>query len=101
MIRHIVLWKLDNSYSTQEKNEIKKQLKDKLTHLTKVINELVTLEVCFNSEKAAESNYDIMLDSTFKSMDDLKIYQEHPEHVKVGSFIKSLKVQRSAIDFEF
>jgi hypothetical protein len=101
MIRHIVLWKLDSSYSTEEKNDIKKQLEVKLTHLLSIIDQLSYLEVSFNSEKATDSNYDIMLDSAFESMEDLKIYQEHPEHVKVGAYIKSLKAQRAAIDYEY
>jgi hypothetical protein len=101
MVRHTVLWKLDSSYSGEEKKEIQKQLEDKLTHLIGVIDQLSFLEVSFNSDQAVESNFDIMLDSAFESFEDLKIYQEHPEHVKVGSYIKSLKVQRAAIDFEY
>jgi hypothetical protein len=101
MIRHIVLWKLDSSYSNDEKKEIKKQLKDKLTHLLGVINQLSFLEVNFNAEKALESNFDIMLNSSFESFEDLQIYQDHPEHIKVGAYIKSLKVQRAAIDYEY
>jgi hypothetical protein len=101
MIRHVVLWKLDNSYSTEEKNEIKKQLNDKLSHLVGNIEQLCFLEVSFNSEDAVQSNFDIMLDSAFETIKDLQIYQEHPEHIKVGEYIKSLKLQRAAIDYEY
>jgi len=99
MIRHIVLWKLDTSYSSEEKTKIKKQLKDMLLHLQGKIDQLQTIEVNFNSENAAASNYDIMLDSSFESFYDLKIYQEHAEHLKVVDYIKTLKLQRTAIDF--
>jgi hypothetical protein len=101
MVRHIVLWKLDDSYSKEEKTEIKKQLNDKLLHLVGIIDQLNFLEVSFNSENAVQSNFDIMLDSAFESFKDLQIYQEHPEHLKVAAFIKSLKLQRAAIDYEY
>jgi len=101
MIRHIVLWKLDNSYSTEEKAEIKKQLNSKLLHLNGKIDQLSYLEVSFNSEIANQTNFDIMLDSAFESMENLQIYQEHPEHVKVRDYIKTLKLNRAAIDYEY
>ena len=101
MIRHIVLWKLDSSYTVEEKKEIKKQLESKLNNLLGVIDQLSFLEVSFNSEAANDTNFDIMLDSGFESLEDLKIYQEHPEHLKVGAYIKSLKAQRAAIDYEY
>jgi hypothetical protein len=101
MVRHIVLWKLDNSYSDKEKTDVKKQLSDKLVHLLDKIDQLHFIEVNFNSEKAAPSNFDIMLDSAFETFDDLRTYQEHPEHIKVAEYIKSLKLQRTAIDYEY
>lgn len=101
MIRHLVLWKLDTSYSSEEKAMIKKQLKDMLLHLQVKIDKLKTIEVNFNSENAAASNYDIMLDTSFESFNDLKIYQENAEHLKVVEYIKTIQLQRTAIDYEY
>jgi hypothetical protein len=101
MIRHIVLWKLDDSYPADEKLKIKKQLKKMLLHLLDNIDELRHLEVNFNLEAAAPSNFDVLLDTEFESISDLKAYQVHPQHLKVVEYIKTLKLQRTAIDYEF
>ena len=101
MIRHIVMWKLDASYSSQEKIQLLGTLKEKLLQLKGKINELNSIAVHFNSEDAPELNFDIILDSSFDSMAALNAYQVHPEHLKVGEFVKSLRLQRACIDFEF
>jgi hypothetical protein len=101
MIRHIVLWKLDDSYSSDEKIKIKKQLKDMLLNLLDYIDELRSLEVNFNSEKAAPDNFDIMLNTNFDTLEDLKKYQVHQKHLKVVEYIKTLKLKKVAIDYEF
>ena len=99
MIRHIVLWKLDESYSTEEKTTIKTELRNKLLGLKNLVPELKEIAVCFNEEKANSTNFDVMLESEFTSLDDLQAYVVHPEHVKVGNYLKTLNVQRAAIDF--
>lgn len=101
MIRHIVLWKLDVSYSASEKNEILQTMQQKLRGLKDLIAQVKSLQVGVNDPSAPESNFDIMLDTTFDSLAALDEYQVHPEHIKVGAYIKSLKIQRSAIDYPF
>ena len=34
------------------------------------------------------------------SVDDLKVYQLHPEHLKVVDFVKTVSTERAAVDFE-
>lgn len=101
MIKHIVMWKLDESYSEAEKKSNAVELKDKLLGLDGKIDELVSIAVYLNSDKAPGTNFDIMLDTEFKNFDDLNIYQVHEEHLKVVSFVKSLKMQRVCVDYEF
>jgi hypothetical protein len=101
MIRHIVMWKLDSSYTIDEKTEIKKQLNNKLLHLLDEIDQVRFIEVNINAEKASQANFDIVLDSAFENMDDLKVYQDHPEHLKVVEYIKTLKLQKAAVDYEY
>ena len=54
-----------------------------------------------NDSEAPSVNYDIMLDTIFNSMNDLEEYQRHPAHMRVVEYIKSLKLQRAAIDYNF
>jgi hypothetical protein len=100
MIKHIVLWKLDESYSFEEKQNILEIFSDKLFNLVGKIEELKSLSVHLNSKEASSSNYDIMLETTFNSFIDLDTYQIHPEHQKVVEYVKSLKRQRACIDYE-
>jgi hypothetical protein len=101
MIKHIVLWKLDDGYSFTEKDNILKTFTEKLMGLSGKIDELKSLAVHLNSKEAASANYDILLETTFNSFVDLDAYQVHPEHQKVVEYVKSLKRQRACIDFEF
>lgn len=101
MIKHIVLWRLDASYSEEEKSDIMHEFRNRLAQLDKKITELLHLEVYFRDKTTSETNYDIILDSVFNSVEDLNTYQNHPEHLKVVAYGKTLKLQRAAIDFSF
>lgn len=100
MIKHIVLWKLDDSYTISEKDSLLKEFSQKLMALSGKIDELKSIKVYLNSKEAASANFDIMLETTFDSFVDLDAYQAHPEHQKVVEYVKSLKRQRACIDFE-
>lgn len=101
MVKHVVLWKLDARYSDKEKEIIRSEFRQKLLRLKDQITVLLNIEVYLKSEQASESNFDIMLDTVFNSLDDLNTYQLHPSHIKVVEYVKSLKLQRAAIDFQF
>jgi hypothetical protein len=100
MIKHIVMWKLKENDKENDKFENAKTIKNKLESLNGVIPEIKYIEVGVNSEKF-ENNYDVVLISEFDSFEDLDIYQKHPEHVKVGKFVKSVAEIRTAVDYEF
>lgn len=101
MIKHIVLWKLDESYNSAEKEAIKNALRKKLFDLQDDISELLHIEVYLNSPEALAKNYDIMLDTVFNSVEDMEAYQAHPSHQNVVKYVQSLKLQRAAIDYSF
>lgn len=101
MIKHIVMWKIDESYSSEEKAGIIEGMKKELLSLDGKIGELKSIMVLTNSPDAPESNYDVVLDTEFNSIDDLNAYQVHPEHKKVVAALSSSKKLRAAIDYEF
>ena len=41
-----------------------------------------------------------MLISDFDSVEDIAIYQEHPAHLEVAAFIRSVVASRASVDFE-
>ena len=46
-------------------------------------------------------SYDVVLVSEFKSLEDLNIYANHPEHLKAGEFVGKVREDRIAVDYEF
>lgn len=101
MIKHIVLFKLADEAEGNSKAENAAIIKQRLETLKDSIPEILKMEVSINHPDAPAGNYDIVLDSEFKNLDDLQIYITHPEHQKVGEFIVKVRTERAAIDYEF
>lgn len=99
MIKHIVMWKLEENAEGNTKLENAKIIKKKLEALVGIIPEIVELEVGIDILETNQS-YDVVLVSTFKSLEDLDIYAKHPEHVKVGEFVGKVRKDRIAVDYE-
>ena len=95
MIKHIILWNLQEGKNTEEnKNLIKvgvEALKDKIPGIIEI--EVIT-------EPVAGSNADIMLNSIFESEEALNNYQIHEEHVKIATFVRSVTCNRMCIDYK-
>ena len=98
MIRHIVLWKLADEADGRPKADNMKIMKEKLENLVYLIPELISAEVGLNLNG---EEYDAALTCTFQTMEDLKIYDSHPEHRKVREFITKIRISRVAVDYEF
>ena len=99
MIKHIILWKIDEKFSTEQKAKIMKDAKRELEALQGKISGL--LEITLQTDKLPSSNADMMLDSSFESEDALKAYQANPNHVAVANeFVRPYTSQRLCLDFE-
>lgn len=100
MIKHIVMWKLQELADGRNKLENAKIIKEKLEALVGIIPEIVKLEVGIDILGTSQS-YDVVLVSEFKKLEDLNIYANHPEHLKVGEFVGKVREDRIAVDYEF
>ena len=101
MIKHIVMWTIKEGQTSRIKFERMAELKARLLGLKDQINEIVSLEVFFKSPVAPDDNYDVILQSEFNSWAELDAYQKHPAHVEVAEYVKNIKQNRVAIDYEF
>ena len=99
MIKHIVLFSLAETAEGKTKNENALIIKQKLEALKLSIPQIRKMEVFVNADDAPAGNYDIVLDSEFNTMDEMKTYLTHPEHVKVAEFIGKVRTSRAAIDY--
>lgn len=99
MVKHIILWTLKDTLSAEEKEEVKKGIKEGLEGLKGKVPGIVDIKV--NIHGLASSNADLMLDSTFESEEALKAYATHPEHVAVADGkVRPYTAVRSCLDFE-
>lgn len=99
MIKHIILWTLKEEFTAEEKETIKQGIKEGLEGLAGVIPGL--LEIRVNTGRLPSSNADLMLDSTFESVEALKAYAVHPAHVEVADTkVRPYTALRSCLDFE-
>jgi hypothetical protein len=100
MIKHIVFFGLAENAEGKSKAENAKIIKYELENLTNFIPEIKKIEVGINTPNAPKTNYDIALYSEFENLEALDIYQEHPEHKRVASYIGKVKTSRAAVDYE-
>ena len=99
MVKHVILWNLKDSFSAEEKAQIKKDIKEALEDLVGKVPGL--LEVKVYTEGLESSNADLMLDSTLESPEALKGYAVHPVHVEVANTkVRPFTTSRSCLDFE-
>lgn len=95
MIKHIVLFKLkDNSPEQVNKTiAVLQGLKGK-------VEQLADLHIGRNTVETPRS-FDISLEATFRSPEDLQGYQVHPEHLKVIEHISEVREAQAVVDYEF
>ncbi len=95
MIKHIVAFKLKN---TNKEDNIQ-DLKSKLDRLPEVIPGVLTFETGKNISDRS-SAYDLVLISEFGSQNDLDMYRNHPEHLKVLDIIQQVVDDTVVVDYE-
>ncbi|MDD4969446.1 MAG: Dabb family protein [Paludibacter sp.] len=100
MIKHIVFFGLADNAEGKTKAENAQIIKTDLENLIHFIPEIKKIEVGINYPNVPKTNYDIALYSEFDNFEAVDIYQEHPEHKKVASYIGKVRVSRAAVDYE-
>ena len=99
MVKHVILWKLKEELSEEEKAAVKAGIKSGLEGLQGVVPGL--LEIYVYTEGLASSNADVMLDSSFTDAAALKGYAVHPAHVEVANTkVRPFAQIRLCMDFE-
>ncbi len=101
MVRHVILWKLNDELSAEEKQAIKSEMKSSLEGLLGKVPGLVEITIHIDG-RLESSNADVMLDSVLESPEALKGYATHPEHVAVAnSKVRPYTVVRTCLDYEY
>ena len=99
MVKHVIVWILKDEYSDTEKADIRKGIKEGLEGLKGKIPGIVDINVY--TEGLESSNGDLMLDSTFESVEALNGYTVHPAHVEVATTkVRPFVKFRSSFDYQ-
>jgi len=94
MIRHIVMFKVKE----ENKASICSDIKQQLASLPNKISHIKHFEIGIN-EKESDRAYDMVLNSSFDSWEDLSTYANHEAHLEVVAFIKQHCDKTRVVDF--
>ena len=100
MIKHVVFFRLKDNAENRNKMENALIMKRQLEELKNFIPFLKQSEVGINIPNAPKTDFDVCLQCTFETWEELNEYANHPEHLKVIEFITKIKEARSAVDYE-
>ena len=100
MVKHIILWRLREDLTAEEKDTVKRDIKAGLEGLAGRIPGLIYIEVVIDG-RLDSSNADVMLDSVFEDEAALRAYAVHPEHVAVADGkVRPYTCLRTCLDYE-
>lgn len=100
MVRHIVMFKLTEFASPADKQAKMQEIKTELESLINKIDVLHLIRVDFNINP--EETWDIILTTELNTLEDVKTYANHPEHVAVSKgIIGPVKADRACVDYIF
>lgn len=96
MIKHVVCYRLYER--TEEK---KKEVKEMFMSMKDKIEYIKDIQVGLDFLKS-ERSYDVVLEITFNSVEDMNAYQKHPYHLNtVKPFMGRAKELSVSVDYEF
>ena len=95
MVKHIVLFKLKDEAPADEKLAAMNSFKAAIEALPAKISVIRKIEVGLNINPAEA--WSIALYSEFDTLDDVKYYATHPDHVAAGKLIAAVKESRARI----
>ena len=97
MVKHIVMWKLKDFAEGKSREENIQYIKSMLEALPDIIKEIKFIEVGANIHD--DKTYDAILYSEFDTVEDLGVYQNHPEHKKISEYVGKVREGRIVGDY--
>ena len=98
MVKHIVLFKLKDEAPEAQKLEAMNRFKAAIEALPARIPVIRKIEVGLNINPG--ETWSIGLYSEFDSLEDVKSYAVHPDHVAAGKLLAEGKESRACVDYE-
>ena len=99
MIKHIVLWRLNENAYGNDKQTNARLLKEKLLAMKGKVDGLIKIEVGFDFSNEKDS-CDVLLYSEFKNKGALHQYQIHTDHEEIKKWLSEVRYERRVVDYE-
>lgn len=97
MIRHVVMWKFKDCAEGKSKQENMEWVREHLYALCPIIPEIKKMEIGLDIT-GSDMSMDLMLLTEFDSVETMKVYAGHPEHLKVSAYVRKVIEQRVVLD---
>ena len=95
----MVMWKLKENGEGRTKQENMEWIREHLYALLPVIPEIKRMEIGFDIT-GSDMSMDLMLLTEFDTVEAMKRYAEHPEHLKVSAYVRKVIETRVVLDCE-
>jgi len=99
MIKHIVMFKITDAENKDDRLNKALMMKSVFDNLIERIDTIRFYEVGINSGNS-DSAYDLVINSSFDTWNDLEIYTKHPEHQEAIKLNKHIQKVKAVIDYE-
>ncbi|MDZ7719944.1 MAG: Dabb family protein [Balneolaceae bacterium] len=100
MIRHIVMWKLQENAAGATKQKNAEKLKLILEGLRANIEEIKAVEVGIQIKGDEDDALDVVLTCDFETELDFQMYTRNPHHKKAIDFIEQVAEERYFVDYK-
>lgn len=98
MVKHVVLFQFSPDVDEATRCSIRERFRKNILALKAQLSIIRNIEVGFNIN--GDEKWDICLDSTFDSLDDVRTYAVFPPHQAAASELKPYLSGRSCVDYE-
>jgi hypothetical protein len=99
MVTHVVLWKFSDHAAGADREANLARAKERLASIGAKIPGIREWKVGINMTPGPKA-YDLALVSTFADQEALRVYVDHPLHLEVVQFLRSVQIERAFVDFE-
>jgi hypothetical protein len=99
MLHHVVMWQLKETADGTSKAANLDKARRLLEGCAQLTPGILRFEVG-TAQPGLECSYDLILNSSFTGAATLAAYQNHPDHVAIKPFMKSVVAARQCMDYE-
>lgn len=97
-MKHIVMFQLKKELHPTIRRQVMQQFKHGIEQLPETIPCIRAIHVGLNVNP--DEQWDICLDATFDTIDDVRLYAAHPDHVAVAAALKPFVAARGCVDYD-